>query len=125
MKKFKKTEYSYEELQNNSFGTEAIRKLTTLGLLTNNENNNKQLSFGGLGVFVKRLFNGREYLLKIIRKCKYSQLLQSELVQRIQKSKQCQDLGLEFHLYDLYGREGLVNRRKVNNSGDCLVQLIL
>lgn len=89
------------------FGEPAIRKFMNLGLLTATDSSisSKQLSFPGLGLYVPVLLDGRKMLLNQIRKSKYSQILQSELVNRSIARCNIGDecLGIELHLYDIYG----------------------
>ncbi|UXI16337.1 COP9 signalosome complex subunit2 [Sarcoptes scabiei] len=125
--KKKTTCYTNEELKRCGFGPDAVKTLTSFGLLTKNDDlDDRQLSFAGLGILVSTLAQGRDKLLKVLSKCKYSQILQSDLIQRhATTSNSFQEFGLEFQLYDLYGRD-VVERRSANlGPNDCLIQLIL
>ena len=110
VKKNTRTKYSIVELNRAGFGDPAIDKLTNLGLLTCTDSSLslRQLSFPGLGLFVRALHDGRKALLGLIRKSKYSQILQSDLLKRsIPKCSSVKNnnstLGIELHLYDIYG----------------------
>lgn len=107
VKKYSKTTYTIDELNRAGFGEPAIRKFMNLGLLTaiDSSISSKQLSFPGLGLYVRVLLDGRKMLLNQIRKSKYSQMLQSELVNRSIARCNIGDecLGIELHLYDIYG----------------------
>lgn len=107
LKRHTKTKYSVEELNEAGFGEPAIAKLMQLGLLTNTDSSlsQRQLSFPGLGVYTRTLHQGRKALLSLIRKNKYSQAQQSDLLTRpIAKCSTGKgSLGIELHLYDIYG----------------------
>ncbi|KAH9407019.1 Serine/threonine-protein kinase 19 [Tyrophagus putrescentiae] len=127
LKRHTKTKYSVEELKEAGFGELAIPKLMQLGLLTNTDTSLslRQLSFPGLGVFTRTLHQGRKALLALIRKHKYSQVLQSDLllrpIPRCSASPGKDTLGIELHLYDLYGANLVVTERQCT---DVLIRLI-
>nr|XP_046913434.1 uncharacterized protein LOC124494308 isoform X2 [Dermatophagoides farinae] len=133
VRRIKHTEYSDKQLNDAGFLSEALSKLSSLGMLTKNDLDHRQLSFAGIGIMVQTLNNGREQLVRILKKSKYSQLLQSELIKRYECQQQQQrnlkelnQFGLEFHLYDLYGRNSLVHRQSQTNlPGDSMIQLII
>ncbi|OTF78481.1 serine/threonine-protein kinase 19-like protein [Euroglyphus maynei] len=128
IQRIKHTEYSDKQLNDVGFLSEALSKLSSLGLLTKNDLDQRQLSFAGIGIMVRTLNTGREQLIKILKKARYSQLLESELIKRFESQqknvKNLNQFGLEFHLYDLYGRKNLVKRRSANLPGDSMIQLI-
>lgn len=115
VKAYTKTKYTLEELNRAGFGEPAIQKFVQLGLLTTTDSSlsHRQLSFPGLGVYVRTLHQGRKALLTFIRKCKYSQSLQSDLLKRpIPKCSTGNDtLGIELHLYDIFGADLVVQDR--------------
>ena len=120
VKQFKRTSYTLAELkQAGGFGEDAVIRFVNLGLLTTTDTalHARQLSFPGLGVFTRTLHDGRKSLVAVVRKGKYSQALESELLKRqIAKcniGKRC--LGIELHLYDLYASGVVVIERMAHD----------
>lgn len=68
------------------------------------------ISFPGARCFVKALLSGRKKLLTTLRKAKYQQLLESDVMHRGLPHNQ--HISMEFHVLDAIGR-GLVLRYTV------------
>lgn len=102
--------FTLHELGQVGFGAPAVSKAVQMGMLTIDDLNLslRKLSFPGLGVYVRALYAGRKALLTTIQKCKNGHCMQSELIKgKLLRNKGAllgpSSLGLELHMYDLYG----------------------
>ncbi|XP_015922403.1 inactive serine/threonine-protein kinase 19 [Parasteatoda tepidariorum] len=86
---------------------ENITELIQQGVLCARDVGSYWLSIPRVGEFVKTFLYGRRATLQYVRRTKYKEILQSELVQR-KLPRKCL-LGILYHVYDIIGNE-LVTR---------------
>ncbi|XP_071449934.1 inactive serine/threonine-protein kinase 19-like [Hetaerina americana] len=83
------------------FSEEDIRTLMNIGLLVVRSVGSYWLSFPNAGEFMKHFLKGRAALLRLIKKCKFSEILQSELEKR--QLDKAAKFGIQYHIHDLIG----------------------
>ncbi|XP_048465320.1 serine/threonine-protein kinase 19 isoform X1 [Rhincodon typus] len=86
-----------------SFHDQEITQLVNAGLLTVRDVGSWWLAIPGAGRFVKYFVNGRKAVLRMIRKSKYNEVLQSDLEAR--KVTSTVKLGIQYHVHDIVGAE--------------------
>ncbi|XP_074638459.1 inactive serine/threonine-protein kinase 19-like [Acropora palmata] len=82
---------------------EEITHLVNTGVLTARDVGSWWLSIPGAGVFMKNFSNGRKALVQMIRKRKYREILERDLLSRNFDSHS--KLGIAYHTYDIIGAE--------------------
>ncbi|KAG8226234.1 hypothetical protein J437_LFUL006336 [Ladona fulva] len=87
--------------QDYKLSEEDIRTLMNVGLLVVRSVGSYWLSFPNAGEFMKHFIKGRASLTRLIRKCKFSEILQPELEKR-QLDKTAK-FGIKYHISDLIG----------------------
>ncbi|XP_060696198.1 inactive serine/threonine-protein kinase 19-like isoform X2 [Hemiscyllium ocellatum] len=86
-----------------SFHDQEITQLVNAGVLTVRDVGSWWLAIPGAGRFVKYFVNGRKAVLRMIRKSKYNEVLQSDLETR--KGVSMVKLGIQYHVHDIIGAE--------------------
>ncbi|XP_069701542.1 inactive serine/threonine-protein kinase 19-like isoform X2 [Periplaneta americana] len=85
------------------FSQQEISDLVSSGLLALRSTASFWFSFPNAGEFMRAYLKGRKSVLRTIRKCKFSEILQFELEQRnLEKSAK---LGMLYHIHDIIGAE--------------------
>ncbi|KAK7788760.1 hypothetical protein R5R35_013292 [Gryllus longicercus] len=91
-------------LKNNfSLSDSCISELMNCGLLAARSITSFWFSFPNAGEFMKTYLRGRKSVIRTIRKCKFSEILQNELEQR--KLEKQAKLGMKYHIHDIIGAE--------------------
>ncbi|XP_064478241.1 inactive serine/threonine-protein kinase 19-like [Ornithodoros turicata] len=103
-------------VQEQGFQEAQISELVQHGLLALRDIGRWWLGLPGVGAFVKILLHGRKTLLQTLRRCKYRELLRSDLESR--KLPRSAKLGMSYHIYDAIGAD-LITCVKTT-SGDLL-----
>ncbi|XP_021929396.1 serine/threonine-protein kinase 19-like isoform X2 [Zootermopsis nevadensis] len=85
------------------FSQQDISDLMNAGLLTLRSAGSFWFSFPNAGEFMRSYLKGRKSVLRTIRKCKFSEILQFELQQR--KLEKSAKLGILYHIHDIIGAE--------------------
>ncbi|KAL5018208.1 hypothetical protein ScPMuIL_003930 [Solemya velum] len=85
------------------FKDEEITQLLRASVLTVRDVGSWWTAIPNAGIFMKSFLRGRKAVLTMIRKCKYREILQSELEQR--KWPKIARLGLLYHIHDIIGAE--------------------
>ncbi|GAU97887.1 hypothetical protein RvY_09112 [Ramazzottius varieornatus] len=85
-----------------AFTDEDIQSLVLVGVLIVREVGTWWLSFPGAGQFMKTFLSGREKVLTMVKKAKYSSVLESELIKR-GLPKRC--LGMHYTIHDVIGND--------------------
>lgn len=85
------------------FTQQEISDLVSAGLLTLRSAASFWFSFPNAGEFMRTYLKGRKSVLRTIRKCKFSEILQFELEQR--KLEKSAKLGMLYHIHDIIGAE--------------------
>ncbi|XP_062591297.1 inactive serine/threonine-protein kinase 19-like [Saccostrea cucullata] len=86
-----------------SFTDSEITQLVKASVLTVRDVGNWWIALPNAGVFMKCFLRGRKAILTMIRKCKYREILQTELEQR-KWPKICK-LGLQYHMHEVIGAD--------------------
>eukprot|EP00730_Choanoeca_flexa_P020136 TRINITY_DN9841_c0_g1_i2.p2 TRINITY_DN9841_c0_g1~~TRINITY_DN9841_c0_g1_i2.p2 ORF type:complete len:243 (+),score=36.08 TRINITY_DN9841_c0_g1_i2:1476-2204(+) len=81
-----------------------ISRLVRLGYISNINESTSTLSLPGLGVFTRDMSNGREALLKSLKRKKFKEVLESELMKKKLKAMR---LSVEYHISDLAGLDAV------------------
>ncbi|XP_055335621.1 serine/threonine-protein kinase 19-like [Paramacrobiotus metropolitanus] len=82
------------------FSDENIQSLVKVGVLILRDVKSWWVSFPGAGQFIKTFHSGREKVLTMIRKSKYSSILETELIHR-GLPKRC--IGMHYAIHDIIG----------------------
>lgn len=82
---------------------EDISKLMKVGLLTVRDVGSWWFAIPGAGEFMKSYIRGRKAILLMIKKSKYSEILQPEL--EVRKLPKVAKLGMTYHIHDIIGAE--------------------
>lgn len=90
-------------LQELGFTQQEMSDLVRAGLLTLRSTASFWFSFPNAGEFMRTYLKGRKSVLRTIRKCKFSEILQFELEQR--KLEKSAKLGMFYHIHDIIGAE--------------------
>ncbi|CAG2158698.1 unnamed protein product [Oppiella nova] len=99
------TQISCDVLKNEyQFNDDNISELIRCGLLARHRSSGVLLiSLPNAGEFVKAFDFGKKFLISIIKKSKYKEILKSELMKR--RVPKDMKFDIEYHLYDLIGSE--------------------
>ncbi|CAG2114102.1 unnamed protein product, partial [Medioppia subpectinata] len=114
------TQISSDVLKNEySFNDNNISELIRTGLLARHRNpGHFLLSVPNAGEFAKTFDFGKKFLLSIIKKCKYKEILGSELMKR--RLPKDMKFSLEYHIYDLIGSQVI---HTVETPNDTLLRM--
>ncbi|PVD39342.1 hypothetical protein C0Q70_01972 [Pomacea canaliculata] len=80
-----------------------ITQLVQVSLLTVRDVGSWWLSIPNTGIFMKSYIRGRKSLLTMIKKCKYREILKTELEQR--RWPKLARLGISYHIHDIIGAD--------------------
>lgn len=86
-----------------NFTDSEITQLVKASVLTVRDVGNWWVALPNAGIFMKCFLRGRKAILTMIRKCKYREILQTELEQR-KWPKVCK-LGLQYHMHEVIGAD--------------------
>ncbi|XP_050393447.1 serine/threonine-protein kinase 19 [Patella vulgata] len=100
------------------FTDKEITELIKSSVLTVRDVGSWWLAIPNAGVFMKSFVKGRKFILTMLRKCKYKQVLQKELEQR--KWPKLARLGIMYHVNDIIGADLVV---RVQTTSGVLLRL--
>lgn len=106
--------FSREKMTSFHFTDADITHLVKACVLTVRDVNSWWLSIPRAGVFVKTLLYGRRALEAMFRRCKYREILRSDL--EMKKLPKAAKLGMQYHIHDLIGADRLESVRTTSGS---------
>ncbi|KAI0242430.1 Serine/threonine-protein kinase 19 [Lamellibrachia satsuma] len=86
-----------------NFKDEDITQLVKACVLTVRDVGSWWVAIPGAGLFMKSFLRGRKAILTMIKKCKYKEILQTEL--EVRKLPKIARLGTTYHIHDIVGAE--------------------
>ncbi|XP_060869830.1 inactive serine/threonine-protein kinase 19-like isoform X1 [Metopolophium dirhodum] len=97
-----------------------LTELINCGLLLIRNQESYWISFPSSGNFIKRYIEGRKYIIQIIKRRKFQEILESDLEVRCAKVSKIKELGFKYFLHDIKGSEDII---KMNTTSGCLLRI--
>ncbi|KAL5242435.1 hypothetical protein ACI65C_009845 [Semiaphis heraclei] len=97
-----------------------LTELINCGLLLIRNQESYWISFPSSGNFIKRYIEGRKYIIQIIKRRKFQEILENDLEVRCAKVSKIKELGFKYFLHDIKGSEDII---KMNTTSGCLLRI--
>ncbi|XP_025410068.1 serine/threonine-protein kinase 19-like isoform X2 [Sipha flava] len=97
-----------------------LTELINCGLLLIRNQESYWISFPSSGNFIKRYIEGRKYIIQIIKRRKFQEILESDLEARCAKVSKINELGFKYFLHDIKGSNDIVI---INTTSGCLLRI--
>ncbi|XP_050056605.1 serine/threonine-protein kinase 19-like isoform X2 [Aphis gossypii] len=97
-----------------------ITELINCGLLLIRNQESYWVSFPSSGSFIKRYNEGRKYIIQIIKRRKFQEILENDLEVRCAKVSKIKELGFKYFLHEIKGSEDIIT---MNTTSGCLLRI--
>ncbi|XP_050534848.1 serine/threonine-protein kinase 19-like [Daktulosphaira vitifoliae] len=97
-----------------------ITELINCGLLLIRNQESYWISFPSSGKFIKKFNEGRKYIIQIIKRQKFQEILEKNLEVRCSKVPKLRDFGYKYFLHDIKGSEDV---KTINTTSGHLLRI--
>ncbi|XP_050428253.1 serine/threonine-protein kinase 19-like isoform X2 [Adelges cooleyi] len=97
-----------------------ITELVNCGLLLIRNQESYWISFPFSGRFIRKYTEGRKYILQIIKRRKFHEILESDLEYRCAKVPKLKEFGFKYFLHDIKGSNDI---KMINTTSGCLLRM--
>uniref|UniRef100_A0A2H8TPL8 Serine/threonine-protein kinase 19 n=1 Tax=Melanaphis sacchari TaxID=742174 RepID=A0A2H8TPL8_9HEMI len=97
-----------------------LTELINCGLLLIRNQESYWVSFPSSGNFIKRYIEGRKYIIQIIKRRKFQEVLETDLEVRCAKVPKIKQLGFKYLLHEIKGSKDII---KMNTTSGCLLRI--
>ncbi|XP_026822883.1 serine/threonine-protein kinase 19-like isoform X2 [Rhopalosiphum maidis] len=97
-----------------------LTELINCGLLLIRNQESYWVSFPSSGNFIKRFIEGRKYIIQIIKRRKFQEILENDLEVRCAKVSKIKELGFKYFLHEIKGSEDIIT---MNTTSGCLLRI--
>ncbi|XP_060853191.1 inactive serine/threonine-protein kinase 19-like [Rhopalosiphum padi] len=97
-----------------------LTELINCGLLLIRNQESYWVSFPSSGNFIKRFIEGRKYIIQIIKRKKFQEILENDLEVRCAKVSKIKELGFKYFLHEIKGSEDIIT---MNTTSGCLLRI--
>ncbi|VVC45137.1 Serine-threonine protein kinase 19 [Cinara cedri] len=98
-----------------------LTELINCGLLLIKNQDNYWISFPSSGNFIRRYIEGRKYLIQIIKRRKFQEILENDLEVRCAKVSKIKEFGFKYFLHAIKGSEDIIT---INTTSGCLLRIV-
>lgn len=97
-----------------------LTELINCGLLLIRNQESYWISFPSSGNFIKHYIEGRKYIIQIIKRRKFQEILENDLEVRCANVSKIKEFGFKYFLHDIKGSEDIIT---MNTTSGCLLRI--